>query len=69
MADRITERRRYAVTARKFARIAELNGLQDAGGSDGRDASKAKGASHDTWIKRKSNNVVGFYKPQRKVAA
>lgn len=63
MADRITERRRYAKTAAKFAKLQALNELQDAGD---RDARKAKKRMQDTWTNRNGRNPGELHKPAAK---
>ena len=46
----------------KFDRLAVMNRLID-GGAVG--VAKAKKALADTWTKRQSNNVAGFYDPKK----
>ncbi len=46
----------------KFKRLAVLNEQQDTGTDVERQAAgKAKRRLNDTWVKRKSNNTVGFW--------
>ena len=47
---------------KKFARLAKMNKLID-GGEAG--VAKQKRALADTWTKRQSNNVTGFYDPKK----
>ena len=48
--------------AKKFKRIAALNDMQDNGDAIERlAAGTAKRAMPNTWVKRKSNNVAGFW--------
>lgn len=68
MAHKSKRERKYAATFRA-ERIAALNEMQDAGGDAGIAARQQKAKMRDTWMRRTSNNVTGFYKPQRKVAA
>ena len=56
--------KKYAATA-KFARIAALNSDIDAGGHEAAGALKAKRTMQDTWTRRSSSNVYGFWKPQK----
>lgn len=46
----------------KFERLAVMNRLID-GGEVG--VAKAKKALSDSWTKRQSNNVQGFYDPKK----
>lgn len=46
----------------KFDRLAVMNKLID-GGEVG--VAKAKKALSDSWTKRQSNNVTGFYDPKK----
>lgn len=46
----------------KFDRLAVMNRLID-GGEVG--VAKSKKALADTWTKRQSNNVAGFYDPKK----
>ena len=46
----------------KFERLAVMNRLID-GGEVG--MARAKKALADTWTKRQSNNVTGFYDPKK----
>ena len=57
-------KRRPAVVA-KFSRIAALNSDIDAGGHEAAGALKAKRAMQDSWSRRSSRNVYGFWKPQK----
>lgn len=50
----------------KFDKLATLNAAQDVGGHIGMSARKAKSMMNDSWVKRKSNNVAGFF-DQKKV--
>ena len=43
---------------RQAAKVAELNQRIDSGDHAAR---KAKSMMNDTWVKRKSNNVAGFF--------
>lgn len=52
--------KRYHAT-KKFAKIAELNRLIDAGGNEGAAARKDKRKMNDKWSKRNGSNVTGFY--------
>ena len=45
----------------KFDKLAALNAAQDIGGHIGMAARKVKTTMNDSWVKRKSNNVAGFY--------
>lgn len=45
----------------KFQKLAALNSDQDVGGHIGMAARRAKSKMNDSWVKRKSNNVSGFY--------
>lgn len=65
MTHKTKRERKYAAQFRAD-RVAELNRLQDAGGSDGAAARQQKAKMRDTWQKRQSNNVTGFAKPQGK---
>lgn len=49
------------VLRRKFNKLEALNADQDVGGHVGMAARKAKSMMNDSWVKRKSNNVAGFY--------
>ena len=49
------------VARAKFDKLAALNADIDAGGHVGRAARKAKVSMSNTWRKRKSNNVAGFF--------
>jgi len=58
MADRITERRRYAKTAAKFAR---LEGMREAG-APARDIRKTS----DVWVNRSTGNPGSMHKPDQR---
>lgn len=45
----------------KFDKLAALNADQDAGGHIGMAARKAKSRMNDSWNKRSSTNVSGFF--------
>lgn len=49
----------------KFARLAAMNAAIDAGGDEAVGVAKAKRQLSDSWTKRKSNNVTGFYDPKK----
>lgn len=49
----------------KFAKIAGMNRAIDAGGSDAVGVASAKRKLADSWTKRRSNNVTGFYDPKK----
>ena len=49
----------------KFAKIAGMNMALDAGGDAASGVAKAKRKMNDTWTKRVSNNVKGFYDPKK----
>lgn len=51
----------YKIARAKFDKLAALNADQDVGGHVGMSARRAKSMLNDTWTKRKSNNVAGFY--------
>lgn len=51
----------YKIARAKFDKLAALNADQDVGGHVGMSARRAKSMMNDTWTKRKSNNVAGFY--------
>jgi len=53
---------------KKFDKLSSLNADQDIGGHVGMAARKAKSMMNDTWMKRKSNNVTGFF-DQKKARA
>lgn len=53
------------VMRRKFDKLAALNSDQDIGGHVGMAARKAKSMMNDSWTKRKSNNVAGFFDQQK----
>ena len=59
-------RRRYAA-AYKFAKLAALNGMIEQGGEYAKDGHKEKRRMSESWMKRTSRNVEGFFKPQRAV--
>lgn len=54
--------------AAKFKKLAALNDDMDVGGHVGMAARKAKTMMNDTWSKRRSNNVSGFF-DQKKARA
>ena len=45
----------------KFDKLAALNGAQDIGGHIGMAARRTKSNMNDSWVKRTSSNVAGFY--------
>ena len=45
----------------KFDKLAALNADQDIGGHIGMSARKAKSMMTDSWVKRSSSNVAGFF--------
>lgn len=47
---------------KKFARLAKMNSLIDAGVPG---VTKAKRKLADSWTKRQSNNTTGFYDPRK----
>ena len=49
------------VIRKKFNKLAALNDDIDVGGHVGMSARRAKSTMNDSWTKRKSNNVAGFY--------
>ena len=49
----------------KFARLAAMNAAIDAGGDAAAGVAKAKRTMSDTWSKRVSNNVAGFFDPKK----
>lgn len=49
----------------KFARLAAMNAAIDAGGRDAVGVAKAKRQLSDSWVKRRSNTVFGFYYPKK----
>lgn len=49
----------------KFARLAAMNAAIDAGGSEAVGMARAKRSLSDSWTKRRSNNVTGFYNPKK----
>ena len=51
----------------KFARLAAMNAAIDAGGDGAVGMTKAKRQLSDSWTKRRSNNVTGFYDPKKAV--
>lgn len=57
------------VARAKFDKLAHLNADQDIGGHIGMAARRAKTLMHDSWTKRKSNNVAGFYDQAKARAA
>lgn len=60
------QRRRYAAE-HKFAKLAALNGMIDQGGEYAKDGCKGKRRMSESWMKRTSRNVEGFFKPQHAV--
>lgn len=65
MSHKSKRERKYAAQFRAD-RIEALNAMQDQGGSDSIAARQAKAKMRDTWVRRSSNNVTGFHKPQPK---
>lgn len=66
MTHKSKRERKYAASYRA-ERIAGLNEMADTGTVDDKVAArKAKAAMRDTWVRRTSNNVTGFAKPQGK---
>ena len=59
------ERAENAKARRKFAALASMNRTIDAGGDEAAGVAKAKRKLNDTWSKRVSNNVTGFYDPKK----
>ena len=49
----------------KFARLKAMNTAIDEGGEAASSIAKAKRKLNDTWTKRVSNNVAGFYDPKK----
>lgn len=49
----------------KFDKLAALNADQDIGGHIGMAARKAKLMMTDTWVKRNSTDVKGFFDQQK----
>lgn len=49
----------------KFDKLAALNADQDIGGHIGMAARKAKSMMTDSWVKRNSTNVKGFFDQQK----
>lgn len=49
----------------KFARLKAMNTDIDAGGDAASGIAKAKRKLNDSWTKRQSNNVAGFYDPKK----
>ena len=49
----------------KFSRLAAMNAAIDAGGDEAVGVAKAKRQLSDSWVKRRSNNVTGFYDPKK----
>ena len=49
----------------KFAKLKAMNLAIDAGGDAAVGVAKAKKALSDSWTKRQSNNVTGFYDPKK----
>ena len=66
MSIKTKQRRRYA-SAYKFAKLSALNGMIDRGGEYAKDGHKVKRRLSEFWIKRTSQDVEGFFKPQHAV--
>ena len=49
----------------KFARLSEMNKALAAGGNEAVGVAKAKRQMSDTWTKRVSKNVAGFFDPKK----
>lgn len=49
----------------KFVRLKAMNTAIDAGGDAAAGVAKQKRKLNDTWSKRVSNNVQGFYDPKK----
>lgn len=69
MSDKTKHQRRRYAAEHKFAKFAALNGMIDQGGEYAKDGRKAKRKLADSWTKRTSRNVEGFFKPQHAKAA
>ena len=52
---------------RKFDKLAALNGLIEQGGEYAKDGHKERRRMSESWMKRTSRNVEGFFKPQHAV--
>lgn len=50
---------------KRFDRLESMNRVIDAGGDAASSIAKAKRKLNDTWTKRVSNNVAGFYDPKK----
>lgn len=59
--------KKYA-SRRKFDKLAALNAAIDAGGFAGMGARRTKTKMNDSWVKRSSMNVAGFF-DQKKARA
>ena len=57
-------RKRYAAQY-KFDRLDSMNRTIDSKGDEAQGVAKAKRRMNDTWNKRVSNNVTGFYDPKK----
>lgn len=57
--------KRVQMAHAKFARLSEMNKALDAGGNEAVGVAKAKRQLSDTWTKRVSNNVTGFFDPKK----
>lgn len=69
MGDKTNHQRRRYAAEHKFARIAAIAGLIDAGGEYAKDGRKARKKLSESWHKRQSKNVQGFWKPANARAA
>ncbi len=63
MSHKSKRERKYAASYRAD-RMDALNNMIAEGGDAAAAANKAKRAMRDTWMRRTSNNVTGFHKPQ-----
>ena len=68
MTHKSKRERKYAASYRAD-RMDALNTMVAEGGDAAAAANKAKRAMRDTWMRRASNNVTGFHKPQPRVKA
>ncbi len=66
MSHKSKRERKYAASYRAD-RMDALNSMIAEGGDAALAAQKAKKAMRDTWMRRTSNNVTGFHKPQPRV--
>ena len=66
MSHKSKRERKYAASYRAD-RMDALNNMIAEGGDAAAAANKAKRAMRDTWMRRTSNNVTGFHKPQPRV--